>query len=97
MTKKQTKTLMEDSVNQRIIRINPMALVSIFLKGTKIEVSDGIPAGTQYVGGGYDAATNCFFLHVQNKRFDPIKVGDKLPDQPITLTDINAKETSKEK
>lgn len=75
--------------HQQILKINPMALVSLFLENNKIGVKKGIPAGTRYVGGGYDAATNTFFLHVENNNFEPIEVGQTLPRVDIQLVDLN--------
>lgn len=75
-------------VKQKIIKIPPMALVSLFMEGNKIGVNKGIQPGTRYVGGGYDAATNCFFLHVENDRYEETEVGERLPSVEINLKDL---------
>lgn len=89
MTKSNSDPYQPSELKQKIIKVSPMALVSILMENNKIGIVQGIPAGTRYVGGGYDAATNCFFLHVENERFEGTKVGERLPDVPIKLEDLN--------
>lgn len=95
MSKSDTKDTKDDfqpkSAKQKIIRINPMALVSMFMTGNEIGVKKGIDAGTRYVGGGYDAMTNTFFVHVEHDQFEDIPIGDRLPPVDIELVDLRQK------
>lgn len=86
---KEQPTLHPPKVKQKIIRIHPMGLVGLLTENNRIGIKKGIQAGTQYVGGGYDAATNTFFIHVANERFDEISIGDRLPNLEIELEDIS--------
>lgn len=89
---KDDKTLYPESVKQKIIRIHPMGLLSLLMENNEIKINKGIIAGTRYVGGGYDAATNSFFIHLENDSFEETKLGDRLPDLRIEFGDIKNKD-----
>lgn len=89
---KDAPQLQPQVVKQKIVRISPMGLVSLLMQGNKLGVKEGITAGTKYVGGGYDAATNSFFIHLQSDRFEDVKVGERLPDLTIALEDLGSTE-----
>ena len=96
MTKKAPQ-LQPESVKQKIIRIHPMGLVGLLMEGNKVGVKKGVQAGSRYVGGGYDAATNTFFIHLASERFDEVKIGDRLPNLDIELEDLQGEDDDKEK
>lgn len=76
------------AVRQKIIRMNPMALVSMFMENNEIKVMKGVPAGSRYIGSGYDASTHTFFVNIENDSWPEVTVGDKLDMVDVSLKDI---------
>lgn len=72
----------------KIIKISPLSLASLLMENNKAEVVKGLPAGTKFMGAGFDAGTNQIFIHVENKRFPEVEVGEKLPVMDIELRRI---------
>lgn len=96
MSKKKIE-LEPKGIRQVIVRVHPLALTGLFMEGNKIHVKKGILAGSRYVGGGYDPATNAFFIHLASDRFDEVPLGERIPVLNIEIEQLQGEEDAPKK
>lgn len=69
--------------------VDPAALTLTLQTGTLHRIDDGIPRNSDLVSHGYDPKRDDFYLTVEHESFDPVEEHEEIPEDTVTLTDID--------